>query len=316
MLNRALHLLTDCFPMARTTMSAASSKSQHTSTSQTRRTKRIRISYLGPPGTYTHQAAKQLFYGIASNAEQDIEYIARGNIVETIESVLASSSTRSEKQADADGVQDEPQCYAVVPIANSTHGPVTDTMDRLGLQEVPQLTPGKRKDFICLPGKQDQMRLIQMTKLSIRHSLLMAPQQAAEMQRRYPSASPRESGDGHSNGESIVTLPDEALRCIQQVASHEQALGQCRLFCDSHLPNAKRIAVASTALAASQLLFHLQPSSSDSPGGDMLLRAAIASSFAAGEFGVTIVRKGIQDREDNTTQFVVLTTEADHVFFP
>lgn len=67
----------------------------------------ITVAYLGPEGTFSHQAARQLF-GLSAR------YLDMG----TLPGVL-------------DAVRREAARYAVVPLANSTEGPVTDTADAL-----------------------------------------------------------------------------------------------------------------------------------------------------------------------------------------
>jgi chorismate mutase/prephenate dehydratase len=65
----------------------------------------VKIAYLGPPATFTHQAASQKFGG-------SVEYVS----CETIGDVFAAVEKRT---AD----------YGVVPIENSTDGAVTHTLD-------------------------------------------------------------------------------------------------------------------------------------------------------------------------------------------
>lgn len=67
--------------------------------------RKVVIAYLGPPATFTHQAARQQF-------GSSVEYAA----CETITDVFAEVEKR-----DAD--------YGVVPIENSTEGAVTHTLD-------------------------------------------------------------------------------------------------------------------------------------------------------------------------------------------
>jgi chorismate mutase/prephenate dehydratase len=80
---------------------------------------------------------------------------------------------------------------------------------------------------------------------------------------------------------------------IERVYAHQQALAQCRLWLDLHLPNSERIATNSNAEAV------------------MLARessacAAIAGSNAAELYEMPILRADIEDEPDNTTRFVVI----------
>jgi len=66
----------------------------------------VRIGYLGPPATFTHQAARKHF-------GSSVEYIARETITDVFSAV-------QKKKVD----------YGVVPIENSTDGAVTHAMDQ------------------------------------------------------------------------------------------------------------------------------------------------------------------------------------------
>ena len=68
----------------------------------------LKVAYLGPPATFTHQAARSRFGG-------SVEYVS----CETISDVF---------DAVEKGVAD----YGVVPVENSTEGAVTHTLDRFG----------------------------------------------------------------------------------------------------------------------------------------------------------------------------------------
>ncbi len=87
----------------------------------------LRIAYLGPAATFTHQAAR-LKFGAS------VEYVAR----ETISDVFSAVEKR---EAD----------YGVVPIENSTDGAVTHTLDQFAV------TPLKICAEILLPISQNLM---------------------------------------------------------------------------------------------------------------------------------------------------------------
>jgi chorismate mutase / prephenate dehydratase len=84
-----------------------------------------------------------------------------------------------------------------------------------------------------------------------------------------------------------------ALRQIERVCSHSQALAQCRGWLDEHLPDAERVAVASNAEGARR--------ARDEKG-----TAAIAGQTAAEVYGLAVLASEIEDRADNTTRFFVL----------
>lgn len=83
------------------------------------------------------------------------------------------------------------------------------------------------------------------------------------------------------------------LASIERVYAHQQALAQCRLWLDSHLPNAERLATNSNSEAV--LLAR-----------DHDTTAAIAGSNAAEIYDMPILNSDIEDEPDNTTRFVVI----------
>lgn len=85
---------------------------------------------------------------------------------------------------------------------------------------------------------------------------------------------------------------------IRTIASHPQALAQCRHFLTSNYPNVKLQAVESTAAAAS-----LAAKGS--------VDAAIASCRAGQLFDLRAVQKDIQDNYCNQTRFVVLSRQPE-----
>jgi chorismate mutase/prephenate dehydratase len=80
---------------------------------------------------------------------------------------------------------------------------------------------------------------------------------------------------------------------VRRVASHPQGLAQCREWLSRNLPDAARLETSSTAAAA-----------------DWAARepdvAAIASEIAAEVYGLQPIERGIEDRRDNTTRFLVI----------
>lgn len=85
----------------------------------------------------------------------------------------------------------------------------------------------------------------------------------------------------------------KSLDQVERVCAHAQALGQCRGWLDEHLPNAERLPVSSNAEGARR--------ARDERG-----TAGIAGETAAEIYGLEILAREIEDREDNTTRFLVI----------
>ena len=83
---------------------------------------------------------------------------------------------------------------------------------------------------------------------------------------------------------------------IERVYSHAQSLAQCKTWLRQHLPKTERSATSSNAEAARRAR-----NADDA--------AAIASENAAHVYGLKVVAGPIQDRQDNTTRFLVLGRE-------
>lgn len=80
---------------------------------------------------------------------------------------------------------------------------------------------------------------------------------------------------------------------VDRVLAHQQALAQCRVWLDTRLPHAERVAVSSNSEAARR--------AAEEQGA-----AAIASDTAAELYGLTILEHNIEDKPDNTTRFLVI----------
>ena len=84
---------------------------------------------------------------------------------------------------------------------------------------------------------------------------------------------------------------------IARIYSHQQSLGQCRQWLDTHWRKVERIAVSSNAEAARRAA--KEPDS-----------AAIAGDMAAELYGLTKIARNIEDRPDNTTRFLIVGRES------
>lgn len=83
------------------------------------------------------------------------------------------------------------------------------------------------------------------------------------------------------------------LKDIKRVCSHPQSLAQCRGWLAQHLPDVEKVPVASNAEAARR--------ARDEEG-----TAALAGEAAAQLYGLRIIFNTVEDRDDNTTRFVVV----------
>ena len=83
------------------------------------------------------------------------------------------------------------------------------------------------------------------------------------------------------------------LKDVKRVCSHPQSLAQCRGWLAQNLPDVEKVPVASNAEAARR--------ARDEEG-----TAALAGEAAAGVYGLNILFNTVEDRDDNTTRFVVV----------
>jgi chorismate mutase/prephenate dehydratase len=83
------------------------------------------------------------------------------------------------------------------------------------------------------------------------------------------------------------------LSQVKRVCAHPQALAQCRVWLEQHLPEAERVPVSSNAEGARR--------ARDEAG-----TAAVAGEVAAEVYGLTILAPRIEDHDDNTTRFLVI----------
>jgi chorismate mutase/prephenate dehydratase len=88
-------------------------------------------------------------------------------------------------------------------------------------------------------------------------------------------------------------ISQSPLDQIKEVHSKDQALGQCREWLRANLPHADLLDVVSTSEAVRTA----------STREDV---AAVAGALAAQRYGVKVQVRGIQDRDDNVTRFLVV----------
>lgn len=95
----------------------------------------------------------------------------------------------------------------------------------------------------------------------------------------------------------LIGCRDATFDDIETVQSHPVALAQCRRFFAAH-PQLNPIVADDTAGSVAEVISR----------GD-LKAAAIAGERAAEIYGGTIIRRSIQDREENYTRFVLVTNK-------
>jgi len=93
----------------------------------------------------------------------------------------------------------------------------------------------------------------------------------------------------------LLALPGTRFEDLKQIYSHPQALAQCDQFLRS-LEGVEIVASYDTAGSAKMIREQ-----------HMAGVAAIASERAAAVFGLETLRAGIQDHDDNTTRFLIVT---------
>ena len=93
---------------------------------------------------------------------------------------------------------------------------------------------------------------------------------------------------------NLLARPGTRIEDIVELRSHPMAIPQCREWLDAHLPDVRLVPSASTAYAAEEV------SRAD---GTV---AALGTALAADRFDLDVLAKDIQDRDGNTTRFVVL----------
>jgi prephenate dehydratase len=181
-----------------------------------------RLAYLGPPGTYSEQAA---------------------TAYDPLAILLPYPSIPSVASAVEAGEADE----AIVPIENSLEGSVTFTLDLL----------------------------IHDSSLFIRNEIVLPI---------------------HHN---LLVEEGTKIEDISLLYSHPQALAQCRLFIETHLPDTQVTASLSTSAAVEDVK------------RSNITAAAIANHRSAEIYNMNILREGIEDNRNNVTRFTVLGT-SDH----
>jgi len=343
---------------------------------------RHRAFFLGPPGTYSHSVARAVFHrgtrpsappGPAGAADAAASNTGRGPSVSTrsddgevelipcttLTGVLhaaleAAGAARVKAFANGNGAASAPaistlgrcECaYAVMPIENSTFGPVRETLDALARGGVsvfsaaatpePPLEASTATDssrtgpsiigeyhlpvsHTLLAGPRTKRKLRQLASRASQTRAAQVSAEVSQLRLEHDGAEPQGGLDAAEDHEQLEV--DELVH-LDEILSHEQALGQCAGFLAAHASRAQTTPVSSTALAAKEALdkdslVQVEEGRSDSgpcvgsndtqePHGGQLV-AAVGSELCAEVYGLSVLRRSIEDRSDNTTRFIIV----------
>lgn len=178
------------------------------------------IGYLGPEGTWSHEAALKRF----------------GESVELRPFPTFAHVFSAVERGDVD--------YGVIPIENSTDGQVSQAMDLFA---------------------HTSLRICAQVHQSVQNCLMSNIERSA----------------------------------IRTLYSHPQVLGQCRLWLQTHFPQAEQIPMASTTAAAEYARAHAEEGA-----------AALGNPYAAARHGLRVLEENIQDVATNTTRFAVIGSQS------
>lgn len=194
-------------------------------------------------------------------------------------------------------VQNGTAAHGVIPFENSTYGPVVATLDLFANSLKHKQTSPPENHVAAHLRSYGDLSASKDVFVPVQHCLLgnLPPDAShgAEHARGFTNGGAEDAELRSAAEGDKAALP--SLSHITLVQSHEQALGQCKNFLAGQLPNATRKEVSSTSRAA-------EVAKEDSSGATV----AISSELAAELYGLTILRRSIQDRKDNVTRFLVI----------
>ncbi|MDQ7092363.1 prephenate dehydratase [Desulfosporosinus sp. PR] len=101
--------------------------------------------------------------------------------------------------------------------------------------------------------------------------------------------------------QTLMVSPGANWKELAEIYTHPQSAGQCRLFLETHLPQAKLYLTSSNAEGANQARRKGKTA------------GAIGPLEAAEIFGLETVLQDIQDKDNNFTRFVVVGKDTNHI---
>ncbi|CAM1502904.1 Fc.00g076800.m01.CDS01 [Cosmosporella sp. VM-42] len=180
-----------------------------------------------------------------------------------------------------DQVQDGQVTAGVVPFENSTNGSVVFTFDNLADR-------ANRYPDITVDGE---------IYVDVHHCLVGHKNPAPVLEDTAEGSGTCTPTATDPSPSKPKSRPLSSLKHIQRLYSHPQAFGQCTAFISTYLKGVEIFDVSSTSKAAEIV-------SKDTTG----TWAAISSELACELHGLDYLGKSIEDREDNTTRFLIIGT--------
>jgi prephenate dehydratase len=291
----------------------------------------LRVLFLGPPNSFSHAAAKHVFPRAHLEAVADFptifELLEHDGHSEPKQLIQNGLDVRS----NANGERPKPYDYAIVPVCNSTNGPVIPVVQLLRrcgdgqgslLHELEQNhgISGLDKIFPLDLPTDPPLQPITNTTTTSQTSSQSPPE------RRYPSIHPAEP---YTHALSVhhylythrssaifrVSAPpdDPEFGHIPSLHTHPQVWTQCTGFLAAHFTKAtSRVSHNSTSEAA-EFVAGWKPAGGEGGQGGVKEKGeafwpiAICSRMAGEASGLGCVAERIEDDgEGNTTTFVVL----------
>ncbi|KAH7041005.1 PDT domain-containing protein [Microdochium trichocladiopsis] len=242
------------------------------------RVKKPVVCFLGPIASYSHQATLQTF------PPDQYELVP----VVTIQDVFDATQSGNAE-------------YGVAPFENSTNGSVVFTLDHFADRSnvYPDISVcGEIYQDVhhCLVGHIASPAQTPANSLPVPKAAAAAAMATSSV----PASGQCTPTQEQPNPEQPRVRPLHPLSHIQRIYSHPQAFGQCTRFLNAYLRGIETIDCSSTSRAA-------ELARDDTTGTS----AAISSAVAAQLTGTDVLAANIEDREDNTTRFFVLTKHAE-----